>query len=1029
MAAVCLRARVNSAWLRLSEAEHSEIKTTLLVRLDAEDSRAVRRGVAGIVVSLAKHQLMNGTWPELIEFMQERTRSESWELREVAVLLFYTLTSVICRMEEGVVADIGIMLGELVSDPDKHVRIMAVKALCALMEVASHLEDSTAMVPYLSAVMDVVSDCVRMGEDDAAMLALDFLARLVEAPNRLLDDVLLQLASLCIEVAGADDLLLAMREAGVLALDAFVRYRPRALTRAGLMEPLLDVTLGMMSEEVDEEDEMEDNTQRIAQSTLDGMALNMPRALLLPLLLERTEVMRASEEPWVRRGGVFALGVIAEGCCVELKAELGAFLPPIFECCADSSHIVQSAACFSLGQLSEHCQPEMLAHADDVVPLCLELMMEPHPRVQRGGLYALQCIADYMSTEQMAAYLDDILAAIAAMLEVPDANVQEMALQTLSSTATSARESFVPHLEAAMELMEPCFLITDPEATIVRSSALAAAGAVAVACGGEAFAPYLPAVMDCAAESRTMEDHALDENSFALYAYLAQAYGDDFAHYVPDLVLAAVQLIRSTDGMVSDIYDMEGSGGVFGGQATLDADMLAEEDDALATLTGEAGEEADTKGGSLMYQLSTLALDAKVQAVQTLGSFIQYLGEPMVEQLPALLELFLDMTTFFHPEVRWQSVLALGHLMTHASKQYPTDGWTAGLPAAVPVPADIAAVLSRIMTQLCDVALSDPHKEVAARCCEFFQTVFKLWGPAALEPHLEELLNMLVTLLDGESRAQGYALDKADDDAEAGLLEHDWQLMDSVHDTVSAFISCTGESSTDFLGAMLPSVMRSLLPAQPARDRMMAMGTMAEITESVGPLAALYHEEIVAYMQDGIADEDIGVIRNSAYCFGVTVEALRHDCAPLMETFIPHLQALLGEELPPPMGPPAKDNIVSTLSRCVTAVPDLINMEEVLPSIVMNLPLREDRAEDLPAWTGILSRWEVRCPVLLSMLPDVMQPMLLALAEGEIGEDVQLALVVAVKEMTAEGGDELAAAMSALPEELAEAYAGILATE
>jgi len=67
------------------------MQQVLLDRIAHEAAHPVRRALADVVASTARHSVPSGQWPGLLEFLHTCSRADSAEHREVALLLFAAL--------------------------------------------------------------------------------------------------------------------------------------------------------------------------------------------------------------------------------------------------------------------------------------------------------------------------------------------------------------------------------------------------------------------------------------------------------------------------------------------------------------------------------------------------------------------------------------------------------------------------------------------------------------------------------------------------------------------------------------------------------------------------------------------------------------------------------------------------------------------------------------------------------------------------------------------------------------------------
>ena len=77
------------------------IRQVLLEQIVHEAVHPVRRAVADVVGVIAKHSLPRHEWSELLQFLHQCSQSANSEHREIALLLFMSLTETIGEESRG----------------------------------------------------------------------------------------------------------------------------------------------------------------------------------------------------------------------------------------------------------------------------------------------------------------------------------------------------------------------------------------------------------------------------------------------------------------------------------------------------------------------------------------------------------------------------------------------------------------------------------------------------------------------------------------------------------------------------------------------------------------------------------------------------------------------------------------------------------------------------------------------------------------------------------------------------------------
>jgi importin-4 len=92
MAAVILKRRVIAHWQRLGESTRDAVKQSLLEGVVREPMHLVKRAIADVLGKVAKATFATGSWSELPEFLAQCTQSPEESHRDVAYVVFASLT-------------------------------------------------------------------------------------------------------------------------------------------------------------------------------------------------------------------------------------------------------------------------------------------------------------------------------------------------------------------------------------------------------------------------------------------------------------------------------------------------------------------------------------------------------------------------------------------------------------------------------------------------------------------------------------------------------------------------------------------------------------------------------------------------------------------------------------------------------------------------------------------------------------------------------------------------------------------------
>ncbi len=206
LAAVMLRRTIANEWddffPKVAAEQQAQFKADLLVMLQAEQSKNVRKKVADLVAEVARNLVDedgNNLWPEFLTFLFELANSPAPELKEAALHLFGSVPQVFGNQEAQYLDVIKRMLLTSLTDASSFdVRFVAVRAAVNFLLI--HDKESSLQRQFsdlLAPVLTVTMESVEKGDDEAALKSLIDLA---ETCPKYLRPQLEQLYAACIKI-------------------------------------------------------------------------------------------------------------------------------------------------------------------------------------------------------------------------------------------------------------------------------------------------------------------------------------------------------------------------------------------------------------------------------------------------------------------------------------------------------------------------------------------------------------------------------------------------------------------------------------------------------------------------------------------------------------------------------------------------------------------------------------------------------------------------------------------------------------
>ena len=437
LAAVVLKRRVLGHWPRLDRETQEHVKNILLDGVVKEPVGLVRRSIADVVSKVAKATVPMGQWNALPEFLAQCTQSPEEAHRDVAFVIFASLTETIVHQMTQHFATLGGLFRNGLNDASLKVRVAALKAVLSLVTNASGEPDEVKIVSGLvPQILATARNAIQMpGEEENAALAFEVLDELIETLPKALSGHVPEVVAFCVECASSPELATVTRWLALDVVSFLARHKPKALLRAKLVQPLLRSLCPLVGEpkesdlagedDIDEEREEELQVQTVAARLVDLLALKVPARHVMPEVLAFAAAALNSEnsgdaqsDAKRRHAAVAVLGIVCEGCAEGLQRRYVSALRSPFQLLPMPNH--HQSADQSLIPQSYHRAPEIL-------PRVVEALRDPVPDVRGGAAFTLGQMAEYLQLSyDFPTMHRDVLPPLFAVLPTePDKRVQE----------------------------------------------------------------------------------------------------------------------------------------------------------------------------------------------------------------------------------------------------------------------------------------------------------------------------------------------------------------------------------------------------------------------------------------------------------------------------------------------------------------------------------------------------------------------------------------------------------------------------
>ncbi|KAL6907529.1 hypothetical protein ACP4OV_002568 [Aristida adscensionis] len=987
LAAVLLRKKITSHWPKLPPHAKASLKQALIDSITLDNSHLVRRASANVVSIIAKYAVPAGEWPELLPFLFQCSQSPQEDHREVALILFSSLTETIGTTFHSHLNNLQpILLKCLQDETSSRVRIAALKAVGSFIEYVNDGGDIVKMFrEFVPSILNVSRQCLANGEEDVASIAFEIFDELIESPAPLLGDSVRSIVQFSLEVCANKDLEINIRQQAIQIISWLVKFKASFLKKHKLVVPILQVMCPLLTETANEDEDSDLAADRSAAEVIDTMAINLPRHVLAPVL-EFASVSFHHNNPKYREAAVTSLGVISEGCCEHLKDKLEDCLKIVLEALKDQEQMVRGAASFALGQFAEHLQPEILSHYASVLPCILNALEDPSDEVKEKSYYALAAFCEDMG-EDILPYLDPLICRLVMSLQSSPRNLQETCMSAIGSVAAAAEQAFIPYAEKVLEMMKGFMVLTSDEDLCARARATEVVGIVAMAVGRARIEAILPPFIEAAISGFGLDYSELREYTHGFFSNVAEILGDSFTQYLPHVVPLVFSSCNLDDGSAVDIDDADSVDNGFGGVSSDD----------------DVNDEPRVRNISVR----TGVLDEKAAATQAIGFFALHTKSAYAPYLEESLKILIRHSGYFHEDVRLQAIISLKHILTAVRAIPPTH-------------ADVLEkqkdVLDTVLNIYVKTMAEDDDKEVVAQACMSVADIVKDCGFTAIEPYVPRLAEATLVLLRQESCCQQVESDGEDD----GDIDHDEVLMDAVSDLLPAFAKVMGSYFDPIFAKLFDPLMKFAKSPHPPQDKTMVVATLAEVAQEMGAPIAAYVDKIMPLALKELASSDATNRRNAAFCVG---EICKNGGAAALKYYGDILRALHPLFSNSEADDAVRDNAAGAIARMIMVQPQSVPLNQVLPVFIKALPLKEDHEESMTVYSCICNLLLSSHPQILPLVPDVVHVFAQVVVSPDESDEVKINIGKAISHLVSVYGQQMQPILSALPPAHANALA------
>uniref|UniRef100_A0A4W4GAF9 Importin N-terminal domain-containing protein n=1 Tax=Electrophorus electricus TaxID=8005 RepID=A0A4W4GAF9_ELEEL len=941
-AVVMLRMRVKKHWKKISLDHRESLKAVVLQAFQQETEHTVHHSLSQLSAAMVKNEAPD-RWPALLKLLNESTNSNNPQDRQVLGLLL--LSKVVESNPEPFKPHYKKLLqlfGTVLQDGTNPTALYYCILTLTGITPYTGTEEMNLMRSLIPKLIFALKHLIQVDQDQASE-AMEVLDELMESEVSIVVPYIAEIVQFCLEVSADVSLSDSLRVKTLSCIALLIRLKSKAVLKHKLLAPILQVVFPILSAEppLGEEDPEDkengdgssdsESPKHFAAQVIDTMALHMPPEKLFNQLMPMIQACLASKNPYERKGGLMSLAVLAEGCADHIRTKmLSSVLQTVCHSLSDSNQVVRSAGLFALGQFSEYLQPEVSKYHAELMPLLLGYMSslkEAKIGHVTKAFYALENFLENLGKKDIQSYLPTLMETMFSALNTTDnLKLKELAVSAIGAIANAAKEMLVPYFCTVIENLKGFLTDTRDEVRSLQTQALDTLSVLARTIGKDVFSPLAAECVQLGLNlTNSVDDPDLRRCTYSLFSAVSSVSPESLTPHLTAITTLMLLSLKSTEGvMVSKQFVLLD-----------DDDDNDDEGDAVLEEDGE-NELEDVTG----FCVENAYIDEKEDACDALGEIaFKFCVLPSLYPCVCVCACAHQ---FPHEDVRRAAFGAIGHFCRAQHKVWqdnPTEGNHQAL----------QKLLGVVLPCFMEAVKQERERHVVMGVLEAMNAVIKSCKEEALQSpdRLAEISHTIRDVLKKKTVCQDAGGDEADDDDQQA--EYDAMLQEFAGEGIPILASAVpAETFYPHLNDLLPLIMNKAKSSCTVADRSFSVGTLGETLQSLvnvqggRAVAGRLSNRLLPVLVAGVKDSDAEVRNNSVFGLGALAEA----AGPIISSNYPMMLSLFSNLLVKESDRRVIDNLCAALCRMIMSHMDGVPLEQVLPALLVRLPLQEDMEEN-----------------------------------------------------------------------------------
>ena len=921
-------------WNSLGNEDREAWKKELLVLASNEPQKLLRNAICHVVGAIARIEIMNGRWGDLVGVLYNSCTSTVEIQREMGITVLLTLFTVLSDTMTGYYQQLFQLFSITINDSNLLVQVTTVQGLGKIADFIE-TDDQQNIANFqqlIPSIVQVLMKALQLNDEDSCAKIFEVFDELLILEVPLLRKHFVDLLQLFLKISNTSDYSDEIRVQSLSFLIWCIMSAKSKIVKSKLVPTIIDSMIVIASENVDLDDD-QDTPASLAINVINTMSTTMAPNQIIPALWDRVQLAMNTGKSGEKKAALLAVGGVIEGCADFLRPQISQIAGLILQNIRDPDTGVRRASCVALAQLLEDFETEICEMHQQILPVLYELISDDES-VSPVALNALDSMLESMGDE-IAPYVDGLMQKLLSVWGTGTITVRITTTNCIGSVAHSSGELFQPYFLECVKRLSELMVATDAEFLPLRSVATDCFGAAATAVGKETFRPYMYSVMEHVVAGLQLDHSGLKQCSYVLFGVLAKLYGSEFSVYLPTIVpplLQACDQEESTDWLNDDD----------------EGDFLDQE------------EPEGIKFASGIAQEKEFSLD-------TLGELFEATKSDFMPYLANSINISMSMLDHYNEGVRTTACETMFQFFAVSYEMSNPNDWTPGLPLKEPLHENVANI-GKIAIEGAIVMLEDEDdryqnlmRNTVTRTLHGLSDLLKKVGPAGVVQsftgeqsnkgaHVDAIANLLVKILKREHPCQADDLSFGDESEESEeFAELDGLVIAAAADVVAGLSLVLGQQFESYFETFFP-LLHGFCRNNSSSDRSMAIGVLAECCDGLEAGTTKFTEELLNLFTQALNDEDFEVKSNAAFGIGVLVANSERDTRPYFPTILSSLSPLFMSATKTNL----IDNLCGCISRMILKAPDAIPLGEVLPAVLKALPLKNDFAENRPVFKMII---------------------------------------------------------------------------